>query len=104
MYDAKQKQMVLADAGLNAAYDRSVEKRTKKASLSEEELDREAIERQKAMRAKSQHQIDDIEKRRKALLELSKKQEDPYHIVAIWRMIEALPGSLKGASESIFGK
>ena len=60
MYDAKQKQMVLADADLKAAYDRSVEKRTKKASLSEKELDLEAIERQKAMRAKSQHQIDDM--------------------------------------------
>ena len=102
-YGAKQKQMVLADPDLKAAYGRSVEKRTQ-AKSKEKELDLEAIERQRLAREKAQPQIDALEKRRKALLELAKKQEDPYYTLAIWRMIEALPGSLKGASESIFGK
>ena len=63
--------MVLADPDLKAAYDRSVETHTKKASRSEEELDREAIERQGLAREKAQPQIDALEKRRKALLELA---------------------------------
>jgi hypothetical protein len=68
----------VADTSLKAAYDRCVEKRTKEASRSEEERDREAIERQKAMRAK--------------LLELSKVQtDDPYRTAAIALMIERLP-------------
>jgi hypothetical protein len=102
-YGAKQKEMVLADNALKAAYDRSVEKRTKRASLSEEELDHEAIERQRAMREKSQHQIDDLEKRRKALLDLSKKEEDPYRIVAIWRMLAGIGESIKAAAQSFMG-
>ena len=43
---AKQKQMVLADPDLKAAYERSVEKRTQ-AKSKEKELDLEAIERQR---------------------------------------------------------
>jgi hypothetical protein len=102
-YDAKQKQMVLSDANLKAVYDRSLETRTKKASLSEEELDRDAIERQRIAREKAQPQIDALEKRRKALLELSKKEEDPYRIVAIWRMMEGLGESIKAAVKSVTG-
>ncbi len=55
---AKQKERVLADAALKPAYDRSVAKRIKEASCSEEELDREPIERQKAMWEKARAQID----------------------------------------------
>jgi hypothetical protein len=62
-YGARQKQMVLADASLKAAYDRSVESRTREASRSEEERDREAIQRQKTMREKAQPQIDALKRR-----------------------------------------
>ena len=65
--------MVLADPDLKAAYERSVEKRTQ-AKSKEKEPDLEAIKRQRLAREKAQPQIDALEKRRKALLELAKKK------------------------------
>jgi hypothetical protein len=121
-YAYKQKKLVLADAGLKAAYNRSVEKRTKEASRSEEERDREAIERQKAMRAKAQPQLDALKRRMAGtptvkaeavskevdravkLLELSTvKTDDLYRTVVIQKQIKDLPDTVKAAAESILG-
>ncbi len=63
-YDLKQKEMVLADPDLKAAYQRSDEKRIQDR-LKQRELDRERlglIERQRTIREEAQHQIDTLEK------------------------------------------